>query len=97
MDSGNNPYEYRYSLWLPMTGYLQPVSRTRPTRITLSVVEPLSARPACHVRRAKKQTLSFRAVSGRAGIARDRSCFRAVVFMCCMHYRTVPVFTVYVP
>lgn len=28
MDSGNSAYEYRYSLWLPMTGYLQPVSGT---------------------------------------------------------------------
>ncbi len=28
MDSGNSPYEYRYSLWLPMTGHVQPVSRT---------------------------------------------------------------------
>lgn len=26
MDSGNSAYEYRYSLWLPMTGYAQPVS-----------------------------------------------------------------------
>lgn len=25
MDAGNSAYEYRYSLWLPMTGYLQPV------------------------------------------------------------------------
>lgn len=32
MDSGNSAYEYRYSLWLPMTGYLQPVRRTHDQR-----------------------------------------------------------------